>query len=122
MKPLTNTTGVFILLVLLTMCVYSTDKPKTPPTQTYSTYDPNTPNKQTISSEYKNDALTEGCKDWIYNRNKAYKLGREGDRKGSEQARRTMVYFDNELKKSFTNEQISAEIDRLEKSGYRVGF
>jgi hypothetical protein len=112
--------GLFVLLITLSMCASMCGK-TTKPAATYSTYDPNTPNKQTISNDYEND-LTERCKDWIYNRNKAYKLGREGDSKGSEQARRAMIQFDNDLKKNFTSEQISAEIARLKKSGYKAGF
>ena len=73
------------------------------------------------STNYEHD-LSERCKDWIYNRNRAYKLGREGDQKGSEQARIAMLTFDRDLRKYFTEKQISDEIARLEASGYKVGF
>lgn len=71
--------------------------------------------------DYEHD-LTERCKDWIYNRNRAYRLGREGDQKGSEQARIAMLTFMNDLQKIFTEKQISDEIARLEASGYKAGF
>lgn len=61
--------------------------------------------------------LTERCKDWIYYRNKAYKLGREGDAAGSEKARIAMITFDRDLRKYFTDKQIGDEIARLESGG-----
>lgn len=70
---------------------------------------------------YESD-LEERCKDWIYQRNRAYKLGREGDQKGSEQARRAMNQYYNDLKLRFSEKQISDEIARLEAAGYKVGF
>jgi hypothetical protein len=75
----------------------------------------------TTSSDYEHN-LTERCKDWIYYRNKAYKLGREGDQHGSEKARIAMQTFDRDLRKYFTDKQISDEISRLESSGYNLGF
>jgi len=71
--------------------------------------------------DYESD-LEERCKDWIYNRNRAYKLGREGDQKGAEQARRAMNQFYNDLKLRFSEKQISDEIAKLEAAGYKVGF
>lgn len=73
-----------------------------------------TPNStDSISTNYEND-LTERCKDWIYYRNQAYRLGREGDMEGSEKARLAMLNFDRDLRKKFTEKQISDEIARLE--------
>lgn len=77
--------------------------------------------KSSSSPDYEHN-LTERCKDWIYYRNRAYKLGREGDQRGSEQARIAMQTFMRDLQKNFTEKQISDEIARLEASGYKVGF
>jgi len=82
---------------------------------------PNTTSQNNTSMDYEHD-LTERCKDWIYYRNRAYKLGREGDQKGSEEARIAMLTFDGDLQKYFTEKQISDEINRLEASGYKGGF
>ena len=49
-------------------------------------------------------------------------MGREGDQKGAEQARIAMLTFDRDLRKYYTEKQISDEIARLEASGYKVGF
>jgi hypothetical protein len=93
---------------------------KNPPVATSPVPTPTQPTQpaQTISkpADYESD-LTERCKDWIYYRNKAYKLGREGDQEGSEKARIAMLTFDRDLHKKFTEQQISDEISRLEASG-----
>ena len=66
--------------------------------------------------------LTERCKDWLFYRNKAYKLGREGDQKGAEHARRAMNQYYNDLRVLFSEKQISDEIARIEAAGYKGGF
>lgn len=71
--------------------------------------------------DYEND-LTARCEDWIFYRNRAFKLGKEGDQKGSEKARRAMLQFDHDLSLRFSDEQISHEISRLEAAGYKAGF
>jgi hypothetical protein len=71
--------------------------------------------------DYESD-LEERCKDWLFYRNRAYKLGREGDQKGAEQARRAMNQFYNDLKLLFSEKQISDEIARLEAAGFKGGF
>ena len=90
---------------------------KAPPVTTSPVPTPTQPT-QTISrpTDYGSD-ITERCKDWIYYRNKAYKLGREGDLEGSEKARLAMLTFDRDLRKKFTEKQISDEISRLEAGG-----
>lgn len=71
--------------------------------------------------DYESD-FEERCKDWLYYRNRAYKLGREGDQKGAEQSRRAMNQFYNDLRLLFSEKQISDEIARLEAAGYKGGF
>lgn len=101
------------VLLLMGMCsVQNNTSSKSNPTSTSS---------NTSKPDYESD-LEERCKDWIYNRNRAYKLGREGDQKGSEQARRAMNQFYNDLKLHFSEKQISAEIAKLEAAGYKAGF
>ena len=68
-----------------------------------------TSTENSTSTSYETD-LTERCKDWIYQRNRAYKLGREGDLRGSERARMAMQTLDRDLRKYFTDKQISDEI------------
>lgn len=76
-----------------------------------------TPTKPDFESD-----LEERCKDWLFYRNKAYKLGREGDQKGAEQARRAMNQYYNDLRLLFSEKQISDEIARLEAAGFKGGF
>lgn len=66
--------------------------------------------------------LENRCKDWLFYRNRAVKLGREGDREGATKAGNNMREFDAGMRKHFTSEQISREISRLEESGYKGGF
>jgi hypothetical protein len=65
--------------------------------------------------------LEETCKDWIYNRNRALKLGKAGDQVGAEKARQAMRAFQKDLD-GYPHDQVTAAIERLEKSGYRAGF
>jgi DNA-directed RNA polymerase subunit RPC12/RpoP len=81
----------------------------------------NTASTSSTSTDYEHD-LTERCKDWIYYRNRAYKLGREGDQRGAEQARIAMLTFMRDLEANFSEKQLSDEIARLEASGYNAGF
>ncbi|HQQ88226.1 MAG TPA: hypothetical protein PLA72_09520 [Smithellaceae bacterium] len=90
-------------------------------TTTKPTNDSSVTIKKSNVANYEND-LTERCKDWIYQRNRAYKLGKEGDQKGAEKARIAMLTFMRDLQKNFTEKQISDEIARLEASGYKAGF
>lgn len=80
-------------------------------------------NKGKVSPEedYEMD-LTERCKDWLYFRNRAYKLGKEGDTAGSAKASRTMQIFMRDLEKRFPEQVITEEIQRLEKEGFSSGF
>jgi len=73
------------------------------------------------ASSYEND-LEERCKDWIYYRNRAYKLGKEGDLRGSEEARLAMQTFYNDLLKIYPETVISETIIKIEASGYKAGF
>jgi hypothetical protein len=71
--------------------------------------------------DYEND-LEERCKDWIFYRNKAYKLGREGDREGAAEASRIMNRYYDDLRKVFPESSISKKINEIEASGYKVGM
>lgn len=71
------------------------------------------PGKDNPSPEYELD-LTERCKDWIYFRNLAYKLGKEGDKAGAAKASLTMQTFMKDLEKQFPSHMITEEIERLE--------
>jgi hypothetical protein len=71
--------------------------------------------------DYESD-LEERCKDWIFYRNRAYKLAREGDQKGAAEAGRAMNQFYNDLRLRFSEKQISDVIARLEAAGYKGGF
>lgn len=71
--------------------------------------------------EYEMD-LTERCKDWLYFRNKAYKLGKGGDVDGSAEASRKMQAFMRDLEKRFPSQVITEEIERLEREGFKLGF
>lgn len=73
-------------------------------------------NNNVSQPDYETD-LTERCKDWIFYRNRTYKLAREGDQEGAEKARRAMMQFDHDLRLHFSDQQISAEISRLEAAG-----
>lgn len=80
-------------------------------------------NKGKVSPEedYEMD-LTERCKDWLYFRNSAYRLGKEGDMAGSAKASRTMQVFMRDLEKRFPEQVITEEIQRLEREGFKLGF
>jgi len=106
---------LWICGVLLLMAMCSTQNNNSPKINSTST------SSNVSKPDYESD-LEERCKDWIYNRNRAYKLGREGDQKGAEQARRAMNQFYNDLRLRFSEKQISDEIARLEAAGYKVGF
>lgn len=71
------------------------------------------PGKNNPNPDYELD-LTERCKDWIYYRNLAYKLGREGDKVGAAKASATMRTFMRDLEKQFPSHMITEEIERLE--------
>lgn len=85
------------------------------------TISPQTAAQPTQEIDYEHD-LTERCKDWLFYRNRAYKLSQEGDDKGAEKAGRMMNRFYDDLRIYFSEEQISAELARLEKSGFKAGF
>lgn len=110
---------IVIILLIFTVLIWAiaNDK-KTKPSKLDTA---KSDSSQSKATDYEHD-LTERCKDWIYNRNRAYKLGREGDQQGSEQARIVMLAFMRDLEKYFTEKQISDEIARLEASGYKAGF
>ncbi len=67
------------------------------------------------SSSYESD-LIERCKDWLYYRNRAYKLGREGDQKGAAEASAKMNRYYDDMRKLFSESEISSTIGRLESS------
>jgi hypothetical protein len=71
--------------------------------------------------DYEND-LEERCKDWIFYRNRAYKLGKEGDQEGNAKAFRAMNQYYHDMRLHFSEQQITDEISRLEASGYNAGF
>jgi len=107
--------GIIAIVLMVAMCSKLCNGPSTTNTNTNSQI------TSTAAKDYEHD-LTERCKDWIYQRNRAYKLGREGDQQGAERARIAMQTFDRDLRKYFTEKEISDEIARLEASGYKVGF
>jgi hypothetical protein len=106
------------LALLLAMCSTT----KTTPSKT--DYGPVTriSDLKSTTSSFADNGLEERCKDWIYNRNRAYKLGKEGDQKGSAKASRAMRSFMADLERDYSSQQISEAIANLEKSGYRAGF
>lgn len=63
--------------------------------------------------DYEHD-LTERCKDWIFYRDKAYRLIYEGDTKGAAEAGKIMRRYYDDLKLIFPADQISNELLRLE--------
>lgn len=69
--------------------------------------------EKTTEPDYEMD-LTERCKDWLYWRAEIIKRHREGDEKGTNEARRYMNAFMRDLEARFPSEQISDEIARLE--------
>jgi hypothetical protein len=77
--------------------------------------------KATSDEDYEMD-LTERCKDWLYFRNSAYRLGKEGDTKGAATASRKMQAFMRDLEERFSEQAITEEIERLEKEGFKLGF
>ena len=75
--------------------------------------------KPTVDYEHDQE---ERCKDWVYHRNRALRLGREGDREGSAEASRMMNRYYDDLRKIFTEQQITEAISRIEANGYRTGL
>ena len=82
-----------------------------------SIQDAMTPKSNITTDESYKMNLTERCKDWIYYRNQVFKLEHEGNKEGAAKARVAMQSFDSDLKKHFSEKQISDEIARLEAGG-----
>lgn len=114
----------FILFVLYSIAVPQFESYKEKARQaTHSTsVTSEAPSLSTTSTPDFESDLENRCKDWLFYRNRAYKLGREGDQKGAEQARRAMNQYYNDLSLLFSEKQISDEIARLEAAGYKGGF
>ena len=111
--------GIMILASIIVTVITHVEKPNSSQEATAGKIEnqQSTPTKP----DYESD-LEERCKDWLFYRNRAYKLGREGDQKGSEQARRAMNQFYNDLRLHFSEKQISDEIAKLEAAGFKGGF
>lgn len=100
---------IIILIIFVTAFALNTK----PQSQALEKYTSDTSNR-TEPPDFKHD-LSERCKDWVYYRNRAYKLSKEGDVKGSIEAKNTMNKFYNDMSKTFTHEQIADEISKIEK-------
>lgn len=100
--------GLFLALAMLSMCVgmCGTSSKKSMP----------------ASVPAVDTKLEENCKDWIYNRNRAYKLGKEGDQAGAAKASLAMRSFMKDLEAQYPEKVITETIERLEKGGYRAGL
>ena len=107
--------GTLIVLVIVLVVVSKFYSPA--PSDTVQT----TSHISASRPDYEHD-IEERCKDWIYQRNLAYKLGRSGDQAGAEKARRAMNQFYNDLRKIYSEQKIADTIARIEASGYRAGF
>ena len=105
------------------MCVGMCNTTSSPPVISPNAYDP----PATLAPHPGGGAildskLEELCKDWLYNRNRAYKLGKEGDQAGSARASLAMRSFMKDLETQYPEKAISETIERLEKGGYKAGF
>lgn len=118
MSMIAKAIGLFGFLIIISMCagICNTGS-KVKPAPSYSVYEPNKPNEAIIVKGNDNE-LSELCKDWIYNRNKAYKLGKEGDTQGAAKAGNAMRLFMKDLEKKYTEKEITETIAHLEREGY----
>jgi hypothetical protein len=100
---------IFMVLVLIVWALSRASSPL-PTTstmvQTAPAIIPSTP-------DYEND-ISERSKDWVYYRNRAYKLGREGDKQGAAEAGAIMNRYYNDLRKRFSEKEITEAIAQAE--------
>ena len=118
MKALVKLVGCIFILFFLGMCSLLSGKPHEPETRS-SNLSSATPSVS--NPDYEHD-IEERCKDWIFYRNRAYKLGREGDRQGASDASRAMNRYYDDLRKIFTEQQVTETISKIEAGGYKGGF